>query len=38
MSPLERVYAAIVGVELSVMGWCVWALWRTYRSVKGKHG
>lgn len=37
MSTAERLCAVLVGLEVSGLGWCVWALFRTYRAVKGHH-
>jgi hypothetical protein len=34
----ERIAAGIVCGELGVLTWCVWAVVRVYRSVKGKTG
>lgn len=34
----QRVCAGIVGLEVAVIGWCAYAVARTYRAVKGKTG
>lgn len=38
MSAGQRVCAALVGLEVAVLGWCAYAVARTYRAVKGKTG